>query len=63
MVLPADTDEKIIYSFLNQEHIKGKTKWSPYEEAGVIYRLVESGMTFAQLANELNITEYDAKKK
>lgn len=62
IVLPADTDDKYIYSYLNQEHLQGKTEWSPYEQAGVIYRLIQSGMTYDQLSDDMNITKGRAEK-
>lgn len=55
IVLPASITQKLVYSYLNQEHIKGKSQWSPYEQAGVIYRLISDGADLAQLASELNI--------
>jgi len=61
IVLPATLDEKLIYSYLNQEHIKGKSQWSPYEQAGVIFRLIKDGMEFDALASELNISVRKAK--
>lgn len=60
IVLPSTISEKIIYSYLNQEHIQGKTEWSPYEQAGVIYRLVNEGMDFETLSVELGISKKKA---
>ena len=63
MVLPADTGEDLIYSYLNQEHIEGKTKWSAYEQAGVIYRLIEtSGKDVGALKDQMNISKQVAQK-
>jgi len=56
VVLPKLLDDKKIYSYLNQEHIQGKHQWSPYEQAGVIYRLVKDGMGNSSLAKELGIS-------
>lgn len=61
IVFPADINEKLIYSFLNQEHIQGKHQWSPYEQAGVIYRLVSGGMGMEALCDELGISKRKAK--
>lgn len=55
VLLPSELPEKLIYSYLNQEHIKGKSEWSPYEQAGVIYRLVKGGTPLEKLASELNL--------
>lgn len=63
IVVPRDISEKLIYSYLNQEHIKGKSEWSPYEEAGIIYRLVNQGGDLKQLATELNIGYRVARRK
>ncbi len=54
-VLPTEIAEKLVYAYLNQEHIKGKSEWSPYEQAGVIYRLVNGGMEMEALSKELNL--------
>ena len=62
ILLPADTEDKYIYSYLNQEHLQGKTEWSPYEQSGVIYRLIQSGMTYEQLSEDMNITTGKAEK-
>lgn len=62
IVLPREVDDAVIYSYLNQEHMEGKTEWSPYEQAGVIYRLIESGMTTDNLSTEMNITKQKAQK-
>lgn len=63
IVIPGDISQRLIYSYLNQEHIKGKSEWSPYEEAGIIYRLVQQGSTLDQLASELNIGVRVARRK
>ena len=61
VILPATVEEKQIYSYLNQQHIKGKSQWSPYEQAGVVYRLVGAGWDFKVLSEELNISTRKAK--
>jgi hypothetical protein len=38
MVLPADTEESVIFAILAQYHIKGKKDWAPFEQAGFLYR-------------------------
>ena len=55
-VLPSDTDEKLIYAFLSQEHIKGKTEWIPYEQAGIFYRLWKDGEDPHSIAKEMNVS-------
>lgn len=62
VILPFDTSEELIYSYLNQEHIEGKTKWSAYEQAGVIFRLVKSGKDLDSLKQEMNISRQAAQR-
>ena len=61
-VLPADTDEIIIYAYLNQEHIKGKTEWVPYEQAGIFYRLYKKGQDIEKIRKEMNVGPQIAKR-
>lgn len=61
IVLPRETDDVSIYSYLNQEHIQGKHEWSAYEQAGVIYRLVNEGLDFEELSAELGIGKRKAR--
>jgi hypothetical protein len=37
-VLPKDIDETTIFTLLGQYHIIGRKDWSPYEQAGYLYR-------------------------
>lgn len=37
-LLPADIDDKKIFSFLCQCHVIGRQDWKPYEQAGVLWR-------------------------
>lgn len=38
MMLPTTFDDNMVFALLNQYHLKGKTKWDPYERAGFVYR-------------------------
>ena len=37
-ILPSDISDDLIFKLLGQYHIIGKTDWSPYEQAGYLYR-------------------------
>ena len=37
-VLPANISESLISTLLGQYHLKGKTEWPPYEQAGFLHR-------------------------
>lgn len=37
-LLPEDIEESQVFSLLGQYHIRGKKDWSPYEQAGFLYR-------------------------
>lgn len=38
MMLPKSFDDDMVFALLNQYHLKGKTKWEPFERAGFVYR-------------------------
>lgn len=61
-VLPDNTSEIIIYAYLNQEHIKGKAEWIPYEQAGIFYRLVKQGQSIDTIRSEMNVGPQVAKR-
>ncbi|MCZ6803633.1 MAG: ParB N-terminal domain-containing protein [Proteobacteria bacterium] len=61
-VLPGDTSDILIYAYLNQEHIKGKTAWIPYEQAGIFYRLWKEGKEVEEIRKNLNIGPQIAKR-
>ncbi len=61
-ILPKSLSQEQIYSYLNQQHIQGKTQWSPYEQAGVVYRLREAGKDWDILKSQMNIGETKARQ-
>lgn len=57
MVLPAATDESLISALLGQWHLKGKTRWPPYEQAGHLYRRHKvDGVVLKELAREVGFS-------
>ena len=61
-VLPADIDDSAIFTLLGQYHIIGRKDWSPYEQAGYLYRRhQDTKLPIASMAKELGITEGNAK--
>lgn len=61
-VLPADIDDSAIFTLLGQYHIVGRKDWSPYEQAGYLYRRQQESKTpIPSIAKELGITEATAK--
>lgn len=62
-VLPADIDDSSIFALLGQYHIVGRKDWSPFEQAGYLYRRkTETRFPVESMAKELGITAGDAKK-
>ena len=55
LVLPHDISEKYIFAYLGQVHIKGKTKWDPYEQAGYLSRMCDEGYQVEDLARDIGI--------
>ena len=61
-VLPADIDDSAIFTLLGQYHIIGRKDWSPYEQAGYLYRRhQDTKLPIASMAKELGITEGNAR--
>lgn len=61
--LPKGISESLVFSLLGQYHIKGKKDWSPYEQAGFLFRRHtqhEIGMTL--LSKELGIARSQVTK-
>lgn len=63
IVLPANISDTLIYAYLTAEHLEGKKDWSPYEQAGVVHRLIKQGKTYEYLRDELNISTQRSKKQ
>lgn len=55
--------ESAIFTLLGQYHIVGRKDWSPYEQAGYLYRRKkETKLPVDDMAKELGITVGVAKK-
>jgi hypothetical protein len=55
MMLPESFDDNMLFALLNQYHLKGKTKWEPYERAGFLYRRwkrTDPSITIEELSRE-----------
>lgn len=62
-ILPADIDDSSIFALLGQYHIVGRKDWSPFEQAGYLYRRkTETRFPVESMAKELGITAGDAKR-
>ncbi|HQO09069.1 MAG TPA: ParB N-terminal domain-containing protein [Clostridiales bacterium] len=63
LILPSDIDESSIFTLLGQYHIIGRKDWSPYEQAGYLYRRSkESKLSVDIMAKELGIKKGDAQR-
>jgi hypothetical protein len=61
-ILPAIIDDSAIFTLLGQYHIIGRKDWSPFEQAGYLYRRHKDTKYPASImAKELGITECIAK--
>ena len=61
-LLPADTDERLIFALLGQYHIKGKKDWVPYEKAGFLHRRFHHHkQDLPTVASELGIRQGEAE--
>ena len=63
IVLPSDISDTLVYAYLTAEHLDGKKDWSPYEQAGVVFRLINRGQTHESLRDELNISIQRSRKQ
>lgn len=56
VLLPEDTERRLISALLGQWHLKGKKEWPAYEQAGYLYRRhKEDGVGLAELADEVGL--------
>ncbi len=63
VLLPSDIDELSIFTLLGQYHIIGRKDWSPFEQAGYLYRRrKESKLPVETMAKELGIKKGDAER-
>ena len=61
--LPEDIPESAIFTLIGQYHIIGRKDWTPYEQAGYLYRMInKTKKTPEALANELGIRLSEVKK-
>jgi len=61
-ILPKDISEEAIFTLLGQIHIVGRKDWSPFEQAGYLYRMVKTaGKDIITISKSLGITEANAK--
>lgn len=61
-ILPKDIPDSAIFQLLGQYHIIGRKDWSPYEQAGYLYRRTKiSNQSIDSIANELGITKSSAQ--
>lgn len=59
-VLPEDIPESAIRALLGTLHLVGRTDWSPFEQAGYLYRIKnKENVTDEQLAKELGLKKGD----
>lgn len=56
-LLPSDISDDLIFKLLGQYHIIGKTDWSPYEQAGYLYRRKkEYSISCEEMAKEMGLS-------
>lgn len=59
-VLPKDIPESAIRALLGTLHLVGRTDWSPFEQAGYLYRIkIKENVDDKQLAKELGLNKSD----
>lgn len=62
-VLPASISDMSIFTLLGQYHIIGRKDWSPFEQAGYLYRRIKSSnIPIENVAEELGISKGIANK-
>lgn len=56
-LLPKDIPDATVFSLIGQYHIVGKKDWSPYEQAGYLYRIMTNGAKEPkELSDELGMS-------
>lgn len=61
-ILPENIPEGAVFQLLGQYHIIGRKDWSPYEQAGYLYRRIKkSKQSLEFIAKELGITKGNAE--
>lgn len=62
-LLPEDIPDAAAFTLIGQYHIVGRKDWSPFEQAGYLYRIMENGAkTNKELAEELGIPLSEVNK-
>lgn len=62
LILPKEVDDSAIFTLLGQYHIVGRKDWSPFEQAGYLYRrLQDTKYPIEKMAEELGITASSAR--
>ncbi len=62
-LLPEDIPDAAAFTLIGQYHIVGRKDWSPFEQAGYLYRIMENGAkTGKELSEELGIPLSDVNK-
>ena len=61
-ILPENISDSAIFQLLGQYHIIGRKDWSPYEQAGYLYRRIKkSNQSLEFMAKELGISKGNAE--
>jgi len=62
VLIPEDISESAVFQLLGQYHIIGRKDWSPYEQAGYLYRRIKkSNQSLEFIAKELGISKGNAE--
>lgn len=62
-LLPSNIDDSLVFQLLGQYHIIGRKDWSPFEQAGYLYRRrKESKLPIEKMAEDLGLTKGVANK-
>ena len=62
-LLPADIPDEAVFTLLGQYHIVGRQDWSPFEQAGYLWRQINnSNITAETIAKEMGLSVTKAKK-
>jgi len=63
VIMPSEVSDGQVFSMLGTLHIVSKTPWSPFEQAGYLFRRVQqSRKSIEGIAKELGISGTDAKR-
>lgn len=63
VILPDEVTDDAVFTLLGQYHIVGRKDWSPYEQAGYLYRRKKNTkLPVEEMAKELGIAAAEAKR-